>query len=352
MALLPRRTALVLAAALAVPATLAGCSTGSTTDQVDAKAQTEVEADAYPVTIEHAFGETTIEEEPQRVATLGWTDQDNALALGVAPVAATKLTWGGNEQGSSDWFDAELEKMGAEQPVRYDDADGAPIEEVAQAQPDLILASNSGITEAEYKKLSKIAPTVAYPEAPWVTPWQTSLEMAGEALGRPELAAEVEQETEDAIAQARDDNPEIQDKSVIFGFLSTADMSTVGFYMPQDPRVAILNDLGMTNPPVVEDLAEDGKFYGSVSAERASTLESDVFLTYAETEDDLATFEDDKLLGQIPAIESGHAYAEVDKELGLAVTNPSPLSVPVIVEDFLPHVVDAAQGDSAEGDTE
>ena len=344
MALLPHRTALALAAALTAPAVLASCSTGSTTDQVEAQAQSEVEADAYPVTIEHDFGETTIKEEPQRVATLGWTDQDNALALGVAPVAATKLTWGGNEQGSSDWFDAELEEMGAEQPVRYDDADGAPIEEVAQAQPDLILASNSGITEAEYKKLSKIAPVVAYPEAPWVTPWQTSLEMAGEALGRSDLAEEVTAETEDVIAQAREDNPELQGTSVIFGFLSSADMSTAGFYMPQDPRVGILNDLGMTNPPVIEDLAEDDQFYGTVSAERASSLESDVFLTYAEKSDDLQTFADDKLLGQIPAIESGHAYAEPDKELGLAVTNPSPLSIPVIVEDFLPHVVDAAEG--------
>src|SRR5918994_7683704 len=121
MALLPRRTALALVAALTAPA-LAACSTGSTTDQVEAQAQTEAEADAFPVTIEHALGETTIEEEPQRVATIGWSDQDHAVALGVVPVASTKLTWGGNDQGSSDWFDAALEETGAEAPTRYDDA--------------------------------------------------------------------------------------------------------------------------------------------------------------------------------------------------------------------------------------
>ena len=116
------------------------------------------DADAFPVTIEHAFGETTIEAEPTRVATLGWTDHDHALALGVVPVGATKITWGGNEAGSTDWFDAAVEEAGAEAPVRYDDADGAPIDEVAELAPDLILATNSGITEAEYAKLSKIAP--------------------------------------------------------------------------------------------------------------------------------------------------------------------------------------------------
>ena len=78
---------------------LSACSTGSTGDrrQPEPESTTSVDADAFPVTIEHAFGETTIEEEPKRVATLGWSDQDAALALGVVPVGATKLTWGGNE---------------------------------------------------------------------------------------------------------------------------------------------------------------------------------------------------------------------------------------------------------------
>ena len=44
----------------------------------------------------------------------------------------------------------------------------------------------------------------------------------------------------------------------------------------------------------------------------------------------MKTFTDDKLVGQIPAIEAGHAYAEEDKHVGLAVTNPTPLSIPFI----------------------
>ena len=92
----------------------------------------EVDADAFPVTIEHAFGETTIEEEPTRVATLGWSDQDVALALGVVPVGAIAITWGGNDEESTPWFDERLEELGAEQPARYNDADGAPIEEIAK----------------------------------------------------------------------------------------------------------------------------------------------------------------------------------------------------------------------------
>ena len=277
--MLRRVPSTVLAVALGASA-LAGCSTGSTEaqDAPEAESTSQVDADAFPVTIEHAYGETTIEEEPTRVATLGWSDQDAVLSLGVVPVGATKLTWGGNDAGSSDWFDAEVDELGAEAPVRYDDADGAPIEEVAKLAPDVILATNSGITEAEYQKLSKIAPVVAYPEAPWITPWQTSLDMVGQALGRSTLADEVEADTQATIDDAKAEYPQIQGKSLIFAYLTTTDLSTIGVYAPQDPRVSFMHDLGLVDAPMVDDVIKKGEFYGTISAERAADLDSDVLL--------------------------------------------------------------------------
>jgi iron complex transport system substrate-binding protein len=339
-----RTTGLALSAALLVATGLSACSTGSTAGNDDdgGGATTTAEADAFPVTIEHALGETTIESEPTRVATLGWTDQDHALALGVVPVGATKLTWGGNDAGSSDWFDAAVEEAGGEAPVRYDDADGAPIAEIAKLDPDLILATNSGITEAEYKKLSDIAPVVAYPEAPWVTPWTDSFTMVGEALGRTELADEILADTEGVIADGREQFPALQGTSFIFAYIDQTDLSQIGVYGEQDPRVEILKDFGMTVPPVVDDVVEEGQFYGTVSAERAGTLESDMLITYVETPDDLAAWADDRLLGRIPALAAGNAYGEVDKHIGLAITNPTPLSIPFIVENFLPGLSQAA----------
>ncbi|WP_110181125.1 ABC transporter substrate-binding protein [Nocardioides solisilvae] len=341
-----RRSTLKLAAAVAGLGLLTACSTGSTdtAEEEAPEARTSVDADAFPVTLEHAFGETTIEAEPKRVATLGWTDQDNVLALGVVPVGATKLTWGGNDAGSSDWFDAELEEVGGEAPVRYDDSDGTPVQEVAELAPDLILATNSGITEAEYEKLSKIAPVVAYPEAPWVTPWETSLEMAGQALGRSELAAEVTEETEAAIEEAKEENADLQGTSFVFAYLSTTDLSGIGVYGRQDPRVAILEQFGLESPEIVEKAVKDGQFYGTVSAERAETVDSDILLTYVETEDDLETYAKHKLIGQVPAIKAGNVYGELDKHVGLSITNPTPLSIPFIVENFLPSVAEAAAG--------
>lgn len=333
-------------AALGVAAlTLTGCATGSTAEGSDTQAaNTSVDANAFPVTIEHAFGETTIEEQPERVATLGWSDQDHVLALGVAPVGASKLTWGGNETGSSDWFDAELEEAGLEAPTRYDDADGAPVVEVAKLNPDLILATNSGITEKEYKKLSEIAPVVAYPEDPWVTPWQTSLEMVGQALGRTDVAEDVAAGTQQAIDDAKGEYPQIEGKSLIFAYLTTTDMSSIGMYAPEDPRVSFMHDLGLVDAPSVANAIKPGEFYGTVSAERASELESDVLLTWSENPGDMKTFTEHNLIGQIPAIAQGNAYAEADKHVSLAVTNPTPLSIPYIVDNFVPHVAKAVDG--------
>lgn len=338
-----RRSILRATAAVGGLALLAACSTGSTETATDTpEAATSADADAFPVTIEHAFGATTIDEEPQRVATIGWTDQDHVLAMGVVPVGATKLTWGGNDAGSSDWFDAALEELDGEAPTRYDDADGVPVQEIAALEPDLILATNSGITEAEYKKLSKIADVVAYPENPWVTPWRTSLATVGEALGRSDRAAELVEETEAAVADAQADYPALEGTSFVFGFLSTTDLSQIGIYGRQDPRVAILEDFGLVSPEIVESAVDDGQFYGIVSAEEAETVDSDILLGYAETEDDLETFTKHDLIGKIPALEAGRAYLELDKHVGLAITNPSPISVPYIIENFLPQVAEVA----------
>ena len=341
-----RPSCVAVATALAA-SLLAACST-STSGSAGGTGPTANPAatDAFPVTLEHVYGETVIEAEPQRIATLGWVDQDHALALGVVPVGAIEVSWGGNEQMSTPWFDARLEELDGEQPTRYSDADGAPVEEIAALRPDLILATNSGLTKQEYAKLTKLGvPVVAYPGDPWLTTWQDSLEMVGQALGRSDQAEELREETEAAIEQAAEDHPELVGTSFVFAALSTADTSKIDYYLPEDARVKLLTDLGMVNAPIIEELAEPGQFYGTVSAERAQDMEADVFITYAETDGDLETFREDSLLGQIPGIAEGRVLASTDKTDALGMSSPSPLSIPWAMGTFVPQVAAALQGD-------
>jgi iron complex transport system substrate-binding protein len=78
------RVRTVLVAALSLVA-LVGCT--SADDRESARTTSRPGASAgFPVTIEHTFGATTIEKEPARVVTLGWSAQDIVVALGVTPV--------------------------------------------------------------------------------------------------------------------------------------------------------------------------------------------------------------------------------------------------------------------------
>ena len=63
-----------------------------------------------------------------------------------------------------------------------------------------------------------------------------------------------------------------------------------------------------------------------------------------ESAESVDVIAEDKLLSQIPAVADGNWYAETDMEKTMASTNPTPLSIPVIVSDFLPDVVEAIEG--------
>lgn len=92
----------VLASAPALLLALSACSTGSAADGGSAAKGDEspsAESGSFPVTIEHAFGKTKVTKAPTRIATVGWNDHDVVASFGVVPVGATKITWGGNEQG-------------------------------------------------------------------------------------------------------------------------------------------------------------------------------------------------------------------------------------------------------------
>ena len=161
-------------------AALAGCGTPAVEESA---ASAESGEGAFPVSIEHAFGSTTIEEQPERVVVLGWSAQDTVYALGVTPVGMPSYTYGGGEDGVLPWNE---EYFDPEETTLLDTADGPPLEAMAALRPDVILAPYEGFEGSVYEDLSGIAPTVAYPGEPWTTPWREQTRMIGAALGMRE----------------------------------------------------------------------------------------------------------------------------------------------------------------------
>lgn len=341
-----RRSFLAASGALvAASAFLTACSTGST-DATDApSAVTSADAAAFPVTIDHALGSTTVEEEPQRIVTVGWSDQDTLLALGVVPVGAQEITWGGNDNGSTDWFDAELAEVGGSQPERYNADTTLPIKTIATMAPDLILATNSGLTQAQYDKLSDIAPTVAYPGAPWLTSWQDSLEMIGRATGRTSVAERVEEETQEELDHAQEHHPELVGTSfLVTGVYDNTKLSTIGLYGAGDARPQLLSQLGMEIAPVADRLVPEDAFYTDVSAEKATSLESDVLINLGYAPGSFEALQDDPLLSRIPALKAGHYVDITDQPLSLTFSAASPLSIPYFVDELVPQIAEAVRG--------
>lgn len=331
-------------AALAVSLTgLTACSTGSTAEagQAPASSLSKAEPGAFPVTVEHAYGTTTIEEEPERVVALGWSDPDVVLSLGVVPVGASNNSWGGTESGSTVWFDEALAEIeGAEAPTRIDDTSAGiagAVGDIAKLRPDLVVATNSGMTKAEYEKLGKLGvPVVAYPGEAWMTSWRDSLDLIGQALGRNELADEVEADVEETLAQAKEEHPDLVGASHFVSWIDPTDTSSVGVY--GDNRATVLTEVGMTQPSWVDDVT-DGQAYGTVSAERAASLRSDLVLLTAESRTEASKLEQDRLVARIPAVAAGNVWWDLpDHSTAYALDVATPLSLPHMVEHLLPEL--------------
>ena len=117
---------------------LAGC--GDSTDDAGAAEPSTDSSTTFPVTIEHALGTTTVEEAPERVATVNWANHEVPLALGVVPVGMAAANFGDDDgDGLLPWVTEKLEELDAETPVLFDETDGIDFEAVADTEPDLIL---------------------------------------------------------------------------------------------------------------------------------------------------------------------------------------------------------------------
>lgn len=350
----PRKRSL-LAAAVVLVLSLAGCATGPAGGQDAPAAAASANAEAFPVTIEHAFGKTVIEKVPARVATVSWVNDDVALALGVVPVGMPTNDYGGNDNGSTPWKDAKLEELGAgigteKAPAQYSETDGIAYAEIAKTTPDVILAAYSGLSKEEYDRLSQIAPVVAYPDIPYGTNWQTSTEMIGKALGRSQQAAFLVEQTESLVAQEAAKYPQLEGKTFIYGTLEPSKGAGVNVYTANDNRPKFLQSLGMELAPVIAEKAKGSEeFFLAWSAERANELESDVFVTWVPDAKTEKAIVEDPLLGQIPAVKSGALVAHTDNTLTLSVSAASPLSLPWTLDRFLPELSKAADAAEAAG---
>ena len=323
-----------VSAVLLATTTLAACGN-------DGDKQAESSADAaqsgFPVTLKNRFGETTITTKPERIVTLGWNAQDVVYALGETPVGMPKVTYGPTPEGVTAWDAGKFDKS---KTTLLDTGDKYPFEQIAALKPDVILAPYEGFDEATYKTLSGIAPTVAYPGAPWQTTWQDQTLLVGEALGRKADAEKLITGIQDKIKQVAAEHPEFKDKTITVGSFGPENY----IYMPGDPRVQILNEMGFKNAPGVEALEKTNtkkEFSLAVSKEKVADVDADVLIAYV---DGIGTqkFLADPVYSSLEAVKTGGAYPLQDQQVISGMSAVSVLSVPWVLDKVLPGLSKAA----------
>lgn len=290
---------------------------------------------AFPVEIEHAYGTTMIEEQPERVVTLFDSNSDAVLALGVAPVGVSKVGYGNvEENGLLPWTNAAFEKLGVT-PNVFDDTEETDYEAVNAAEPDLVLIPNSGVTEEEYERLSQIAPTVPYAKIAYATTWEEEAEVTAKALGKEAEGAELIENTKALIAEKLAEHPELEGKTAAFCYIDPSNLSMVYIYMPLDPRAAFLEELGMKVPESITSMAGDGDFSVDLSAENIDLLNDvDVIVCYGDASL-LGELQANELMSTVPAIANG-AVATIGDDSDLYMgTYATVLSIPAVIDEYL-----------------
>jgi iron complex transport system substrate-binding protein len=294
-------------------------------------------AQEFPLTIAHKFGTTIIPAKPDRVASLDFGGIDNLLAVGVSPV--TVRQWrpmDGFAHTAGPWA---VDLLTTTPVVLEGDID---FEAVAAAEPDLIVALNSGIDQAAYEKLSVIAPVVAVPEgsSDFGLSWEERARLAARAVGEEAEAERRIAAIGDQIAAIAAAHPEWAGQTAaIGGFTDGAPWA----YSMYDVRAKFLYEMGFVQTDAMEALANPTDFWLELSPEQLEVIDAEVVVHY--TMDDAV---------EAALAEPGRQFLRASKNGGevflgdlpiAALARVSLLSIPVALDALVPMLEAAADGD-------
>ncbi|WP_350278625.1 ABC transporter substrate-binding protein [Kribbella sp. HUAS MG21] len=253
--------------------------------------------------------------------------------------------WFGEKPGALfPWAKAKLGDGAVPQVLR--DKDGIQFEKIAALRPDLIVGLYSGISADDYKKLTAIAPTVAQPTGvpDYGVSWQVVARTVGQAVGKPQEADALVQGIEKRFAEVRTQHPEFKGKPA----LMATPYEGYFIYGTQDPRSRLLTDFGFALPDGL-DAAIGDKFGANISAERIGLLDQQA-LVWFPTKGGTARLKADPLYKNLKVRTEGRdVFVEenFDDELYGATSFVSVLSLPIVLDQLVPRLAAAVDGNPA-----
>jgi iron complex transport system substrate-binding protein len=285
------------------------------------------------VTITHAFGETTVPEPPKRVVSAGYTAQDDLLALGIVPIAITN--WFGDQPfGVWPWARS---KLGNAKPVVLSLDNGIQVHQIAGLKPDLIVATDAGVDQDTYQKLSAIAPTLPQKDGyPFFEPWKDQATAIGQAVFQRDQMKSLINSVDQSFAGVASKYPQFKDKKVVLleGTLHQGNVvATTGW------RAEFLTEMGLVIANSITPFAVD-PLRALIPRDKINAVLDDADLLVWTTESD----GDQAALLAIPDVAALRPRSIfTTKDQAGAIAFASPLSYPLVAEQLPPLIAKILQ---------
>jgi iron complex transport system substrate-binding protein len=319
--------------ALAVGGLLSACGSDDDTTGAGSDASSgATAASVFPVTVTHKFGTTTVPSAPKRVVSVGVTEQDTLLALGVIPVGVTEW-YGDYPYATWPWAQAAL---GDAKPTVLKDADGLPFEKIASLAPDLIIGTNAGLKQEDYDKLTALAPTIAQSGkyTDYFEPWNVQSLAIGTAVGKEKEVTALIADIQGKFATAAAANPSFAGKKVIFLQNAVYDGSLIAYQ--KGLSTEFLTSLGFEVPDGLEKFAKEGQAY--IPLEQISVLNAaDILIWATEKDEDRVALEKAPGFMNLTAVKNNRSIY-TGGELSGAIYFTSPLSLPYVIDKLVPQI--------------
>lgn len=339
-----KRLSLFAVASAAAMALLTGCAAETPTESPAQQLLPAAEGTTqYPLTINTPYGDTVLEERPERIVAITPSGEDAALmlTLGAIPVAAGAFVDDNvyiEDPGPADIehrFENSLDEM-------------ASFEEIAAHEPDAIVALRvepgfGTMDDATFEQLSSIAPVITDTTPIGTVPsWRDSLAVLGEALDLPQAAQQIETGFDEHFATLRQDYPALAGATVTWSilyedgpmFLNGTDTAPELFF----------SELGFAPHPKVDELGESEY----VSPEMVNLLDADVLVLGTLDESLRTAFTEGELYKQLPVVQRG-AVVDVDINagdeymLGWALGFGGPVGLQWAADLLVPRLSEAVQ---------
>lgn len=291
---------------------------------------TEDSAAAYPLTIEHAVGETTLEEKPEKIVVLEWVYGENLLALDIQPIGMADI------EGYNAWVNVEPEL--SDEVVDVGTRQEPSLEEIARLDPDLIITASfrhEGIQE----QLENIAPTMMfnpYPEEgedqyeEMVSTFETMAAALGEEEKAEEVLTQLNEKYDDVAAGLKETGFD-GEEFVLTQAYSANETAALRLFTDNAMAVQILENLGLSNAFDGSDFELYG--YSETSVESLQPYQDAHFIYIVQDDDNV--FEN-QLAGN--PVWEGLSFVEEERTFGLPGDTwvfGGPLAAEVFAEEIL-----------------